>query len=293
MNDTLLSIKSHIKRSPALKRFTLAALRICGAPSWQFRPGALFRYIQFFRDRRRFVLAGGTASALDFYPCLFDNTSKTGIDHHYFYQSLWAFSLIRQSGVARHFDVASDVNFVGLLTAQTEVVFVDIRPLHLTIANYHGVGASVTNLPFASDSVESLSCLHVIEHVGLGRYGDPIDPMGAEKACREIVRVIQPGGTAYISVPIGRARVSFNGQRVFGPSEVTGLFAGLDLVDMAIVNVPGEFVAGVTPEKTDLREFEGGLDFGLGLYHFRKPRLIDAHKVTASGRNVEMGGVNS
>jgi hypothetical protein len=28
---------------------------------------------------------------------------------------------------------------------------------------------------------DSLSCLHALEHFGLGRYGDPIDPRGHEK----------------------------------------------------------------------------------------------------------------
>ncbi len=267
----LASLKAHIKRTPALKRPALTAMRMFDALSWRLNPGNLVRYAAFFRDRRRFIRAGGKAGMLDLYPCLLDNTSRTGIDSHYFYQSLWAFRLILDSRTPRHVDIASDVNFVGLLTTITAVVFVDIRPLFLSIPNYLGVGASITSLPFPDNSVESLSCMHVIEHIGLGRYGDPIDPLGPEKACREITRVLKPGGTAYISVPIGRARVSFNGLRVFGPAEVAKLFPGLELSDMSIVNVPGNFVTGVRPETADLQETAGGLDFGLGLFHFRKP----------------------
>lgn len=265
------NFKSRVKATPALKRLALAAMRNLAALSWRIRPDAVIRYGAFLRDWRRFLNAGGKAEVLDFFPCLFDKTSTTGIDTHYFHQAIWAFRHVRQSGAARHIDVASDVNFVGLLTTITDVVFVDIRPLLVRIPNYHGVSASVTCLPFADGSLASLSCMHVLEHIGLGRYGDPIDPRGPEKACREIERVLQAGGNAYVSVPIGRARVCFNGQRVFAVSEVRALFASLELHDMAIVDVPGNFIDHVAPESVDIREAEGGSDFGLGMFRFGKP----------------------
>ena len=49
-------------------------------------------------------------------------------------------------------------------------------------------------LEFPSDSIPSISCLHAVEHVGLGRYGDPIDPEGCFTAMRELGRVVSPGG---------------------------------------------------------------------------------------------------
>ena len=80
-----------------------------------------------------------------------------------------------------------------------------------------------------------------------------------------------PGGNAYISVPIGRPRVSFNGLRVFSVPEVVTLFAGLALREMAMVDVPGNFIPDVDPEHADIHENEGGMDFGLGLFRFSKP----------------------
>lgn len=267
----LTALKSRIKANPALKRAALALTRTASPLIQGFRPSALLRYGGFIVDWLRFRRAGGQAALLDAYPCLFDKSASTGIDTHYFYQAIWAFRHIKDSGAAAHVDLASEVNFVGLLTTITNVTFVDIRPLYLSIPNYCGIGASITDLPFETGSVPSLSCLHVIEHIGLGRYGDPIDPRGPEKACGEIARVLAPGGSAFISVPIGRPRVGFNGLRVFTAPEVVKLFAGLELREMAMIDAPGNFIASADPARADIREGESGMDFGLGLFLFRKP----------------------
>jgi len=264
-------LKERVKSNSSLKRGALLTARLVSPLVQGFRPSALFRYGGFVSDWLRFRRAGGNALTLDLYPCLFDKSASSGVDTHYFYQAIWAFRQIKESGVAAHVDIASEVNFVGLLTTVTNVTFVDIRPLFLEIPNYRGIGGSITALPFGSESVDSLSCLHVIEHIGLGRYGDPIDPLGPEKACREIVRVMQPGGRAYISVPIGRPRVQFNGLRTFSAPEVIRLFAGLELREMAMVDAPGNFVTDVSPEGADIRESGSGMDFGLGLFQFEKP----------------------
>jgi len=206
----------------------------------------------------------------DFWPCLFDRSAHTGIDAHYFYQALWAFRKIHERNVRTHVDVGSQVQFVGLLTTITRVVFLDLRPLSIVIPNYQGLASSVLALPFGDQSIHSLSSLHVIEHIGLGRYGDPIDPNGSAKAAQEIVRVLAPGGHAYISVPVGRPRVQFNGQRVFTAADVLNLFNGLDLVEMAMVDASGKLRDDVKPESADISEVGQGSDFGLGLFGFEK-----------------------
>jgi SAM-dependent methyltransferase len=227
-------------------------------------------YGRLFLDWKKFKAAGGFARVIDLWPCLFDRTSVTQIDAHYFYQAVWAFKQILSQRPRAHVDLGSQVNLVGLLTTVTHVTFLDIRPLVLTLNDYTGLGGSITALPFRNDAVASLSSLHVIEHIGLGRYGDPIDPEGSLKAAREIVRVLAPGGRAYISVPIGRPRVQFNGQRVFAPTDVVTMFDGLDLVEMAMVDASGKFHGEVKPESADIGEAGQGSDFGLGLFCFQK-----------------------
>jgi SAM-dependent methyltransferase len=236
------------------------------------RLSAVPRYGYFFRDWKRFKAAGGAAEVGDFWPCLYDRTATSGIDAHYFHQAIWAFRCILESHPSEHVDIGSEVNFVGLLTTITSVSFVDIRPLVLNIPNYRGLSGSVLALPFESASVLSLSSLHVIEHIGLGRYGDPVDPEGSAKAAREIVRVVAAGGRAYISVPIGRPRVQFNGQRVFTVDGVRRMFAGLDLVEMAIIDADGSFSDKVNLASVTVTESGVGGDCGLGMFIFEKVR---------------------
>jgi SAM-dependent methyltransferase len=267
----LTSLKRFAKSRPALKRAMLAMLRLASPIVAGFHPLALLRYPRFLAEYREFNRSGGHAKIGDVYPCLFDRTATSGIDTHYFHQAIWAFRHIKESAVAAHADIASEVNFVGLLTCITHVTFVDIRPLELDIPNYTGLRGSIVDLPFADGEVQSLSCLHVIEHIGLGRYGDPIDPAGPERAAREVVRVLKAGCRAYISTPVGRPRVQFNGQRVFAIAEVLDMFRGLALAEFCLMDAHGSRHEKIDPATADIREDGAGLDCGLGMFVFEKP----------------------
>lgn len=264
-------VKQSIKENATLKRLALWSVRLAGACGGIANVCGIARYIRFIREWRQFRHAGGVADVLDWHPCLYDRTLTTGIDAHYFYQAVWAFRQIVAQNIRHHIDIGSQVNLVGLLSVVTRVTFLDIRPLVLTLPGYSGVGASLVALPFADGTVDSLSSLHVIEHIGLGRYGDPVDPQGTSKAAMEITRVMAPGGCAYISVPIGRTRVQFNGQRVFAANDVVAMFSGLQLVTMAMVDARGRYREDVKPGDADIGDVGAGSDCGLGLFLFRKP----------------------
>jgi hypothetical protein len=40
--------------------------------------------------------------------------------------------------------------------------------------------------------------MHVVEHIGLGRYGEPMDEQGDLKAIEELKRVLAPGGICFL-----------------------------------------------------------------------------------------------
>jgi len=65
------------------------------------------------------------------------------------------------------------------------------------------------------DYCDSISSLHVMEHLGLGRYGDTIDSQGYLKGLQHILMMLKRGGKFYFSVPIGEQRIEFNAHRVF------------------------------------------------------------------------------
>lgn len=253
-------IKSHLK----IKRIVLCIIRLSSPVFNIFNILALPRYGNFFLDWCRFLRAGGKAAILEFYPCLNDKTAVTGIDAHYFYQAIWAFKKILGSNTKHHVDVGSKVDFVGLLTTITDVTFIDIRPLELKLDRYAGKKGSILALPFNDSSVSSLSSLHVIEHVGLGRYGDPIDSDGTKKACQELQRIMAPGGNLYLSLPVGKSRTCFNAHRVHAPKQILEYLPKLELRRFSVVDDEGNFHEDVSYSSWD------NLTYGCGMFHFVK-----------------------
>ena len=87
-----------------------------------------------------------------------------------------------------------------------------------------------------------MSCLHALEHFGLGRYGDPLDPDGHVKGFSNMASLLKSGGTFYLSTPIGQERVEFNANRVFNPSAILSLAKDnyLQLKQMLVIDLNGQ-----------------------------------------------------
>lgn len=224
------------------------------------------KYFSFFMSYRKFRRLGPTADlpdCIDLQPQLGEANSYHQFDH-YFYQDIWAARKIFNSKVFRHVDIGSKLGFVGFLSAFTHVTFIDYRPLNIRLANFECLGGDITRLPFADSSVPSLSCLHVAEHIGLGRYGDPLDPEGTYKACRELSRVLSVGGLLYFSVPIGSPRICFNAHRIHAPQQILDYFSDLSLVEFSGIDDGRNFIENTSPEPF------GKMRYGCGLFCFRK-----------------------
>ena len=196
---------------------------------------------------------------LDSYPCLTDRVTHTPFDPHYFYQAGWLARRLPQALPELHVDIGSSAMMINVLSAFVETVFVDYRPLPARLQNLYPVAGNIVRLPFADASVSSLSCLHVIEHIGLGRYGDLLDAEGSQKAATELARVILPGGKLYLSAPVGRERVCFNAHRVFNPSGLTRMFPDLSLVEFSFVDDNGQLHEHQLPDAAQLNYYACGL----------------------------------
>jgi len=262
-------LKILIKKNRVLKKIALWLYRNIFIITKNGNFIKFYRIFPFFYDYYKFYKAGGHSKFMDLYPCLSDKTTSTSIDSHYFHQAIWGFNRIMRHGSKKHVDIGSDVRFVGMLTNISNVTFVDIRPLKLNIKNYSGKAGSILDLPYEDGSINSLSCLHVIEHIGLGRYGDPIDPMGSIKASSELIRVLGTGGYLFLSVPLGEESIQFNSQRIFSYEQVIRMFSDLKLLELSVVDMNGDFI-----ENIDITNFKfdhtTGQDAGLGLFVFKK-----------------------
>jgi SAM-dependent methyltransferase len=200
----------------------------------------------------------------DAWPCLLDRVSRTPFDPHYFYQGAWLARRLAETRPPLHVDVGSSVMMVNMLSAAAKTVFVDYRPLPVRLSNLHPVAGDITRLPFTDACLPSLSCLHVIEHIGLGRYGGPLDSEGSRKGAADLARVLKPGGRLYLSVPVGRERVCFNAHRVFDPLQFIGLFPGLVVSEFSFVDDEGRLHEHQKPEGAHL------CDYACGLYILEK-----------------------
>ena len=226
---------------------------------WRTNLSAWRWFWRSYSDYRKLLGSGGGALCSNLQPYLGDNTGVQQMDPTYFYQDCWAFERIIKRNPASHVDVGSHHKYVGLLSKVIPVIMVDVRPLSLAMDSLKFLQASILNLPFKDGSVASLSSLCVIEHIGLGRYGDILDPQGSEKAIKELKRVISPGGDLYISVPIDDLNTTFfNAHRAFTEDYLKALFAPFTILDCQYI-YGGCFCS---------RRQKG---FGTGCYHLRCP----------------------
>lgn len=194
------------------------------------------------------------------YPCLFDKSDEFSPVSSYFYQNIWAFEKIYKSKILLHVDVGSKIELISLLTAVTFIEFVDIRPLNAPyVKNLKSIEGSVLKMPYENDSVKSLSCLHVAEHIGLGRYGDPLDPKGTFKAARELKRILAPGGNLYFSVPVGKPKVCFNAHRILSPKQILDYFSDLNMIEFSVYDDQKRFIENTEPLSYENQKFAFGM----------------------------------
>lgn len=242
------------------------AIRWIGAiVDWR-RVASLRFLVRYISDWITFRKQAGSWSVdwADTFPCLADRLPSTPFDPHYFYQGTWLARRLSDARPSRHVDIGSSVLTIGVLSGHVPTIFVDYRPLVVRQRGLTCMAADINSLPFADRSLTSLSCMHVIEHIGLGRYGDPINADGARIASVELQRVIAVGGTLYLTTPIGRERVCFNAHRVFAPATILSWFSQLRLVDFCYVSDDGILHEKASPEHVPQ------LDYGCGFFEFRR-----------------------
>ncbi len=220
------------------------------------------RFLLEWRALRR---AGEPARFRDAWPQLGDRTASTPFDAHYFFQAAWLARGLARARPSAHVDIGSDLRTVGVISGFVPTTFLDYRPAAISMSNLDSRPGDLLALPLDDRSQESVSCLHVIEHVGLGRYGDPLDPAGSERACRELARVVRPGGRLYLSTPVGVPRTEFNAHRIFDPARLPSMVAPLELRSFAWVDDAGRMHESGRPADA------ASAAYACGLFEFQRP----------------------
>jgi hypothetical protein len=231
----------------------------------------------YVRDLREFKSSAPSTTEFPIgklYPCLSDKSTESGTARgHYFHQDLLVARRVFSNRPTKHVDVASRVDgFVAHVASFRPIEVVDLRPLPSDIANVTFIQADMmAPLPGALvDYCDSLSCLHALEHFGLGRYGDPIAYDGHLIGYHNMTRVLRKSGVLYLSVPIGPQRVEFNAHRVFSVSYLLSLFAPMyDVKQFSYVDDAGDLHEDVALSRSSI-DANFGCHFGCGIFELLK-----------------------
>ena len=230
----------------------------------KFKPFSYLNSISwFYRDYQKLKAEKNHSFKISdeyLYPCLTDKTTNTPLDHVYFYQNAWAASKIFSYKPSRHFDIASQAGFVGIVSQFVPTTMVDIRPIDVQLNGLDFLEADILKLPIADNSLESVSSICVVEHIGLGRYGDSVDAYGSEKAIVELKRITKPGGKILFTVPIDKeSRIYFNAHRAFTRQHIIEHFKDCILMEEKYIYGDRMF-----------DEYSADKGFGTGLFYFQK-----------------------
>lgn len=220
-----------------------------------------------FRHMNRFAQQRFSFLWKDLYPRLNDVSTSTDYDRHYIYHPAWAARILSQNKPVCHVDISSTLNFCTVVSAFVPVKFYDYRPADLKLSNLSSEAADLTDLPFADCSIQSLSCMHVVEHIGLGRYGDMLDPDGDLKAISELKRVLAEGGSLLFVVPIGKPKIMFNAHRIYSYDQIVNYFSELELQEFALIpenSADGGLLRNASGKMADAEAY------GCGCFWFKK-----------------------
>lgn len=230
-------------------------------------PKRVIRFFQFWSEFIQFRKLNEHRSKVhlrDIYPCLNDKIQKTPFDHHYTYHPAWAARILAQTKPELHVDISSILSFGAVVSAFVPIKFYDYRPADLQLSNYEADFADLKNLPFADNLISSLSCMHTVEHIGLGRYGDALDAGGDIKAINELKRVLKPGGDLLFVTPVGKQKIEFNAHRIYRYEQIIEYFSPLTLKEFSLIPDAGGLIENAEPALVAQQQY------GCGCFWFKK-----------------------
>jgi hypothetical protein len=230
-------------------------------------PKKIGRFFSFLGELNRFKNRNDkrlTVRTKDIYPCLKDKITSTPFDHHYTYHPAWAARILAQTKPDCHIDISSILSFSTIISAFVPIRFYDYRPAKVAISNFESGFADLKKLDFPDNSIASLSCMHTIEHIGLGRYGDEIDPQGDIKSMNELKRVLKKDGDLLFVTPVGKPKIEFNAHRIYSYEQIIEYFSPLSLKEFSLIPDAGGIIINADPALVQQQ------DYGCGCFWFKK-----------------------
>jgi SAM-dependent methyltransferase len=206
-------------------------------------------------------------------PILHERFAQSGTaSGHYFHQDLLVAKRVFQNNPVKHVDIGSRIDgFVAHVASFRKIEVFDIRDLDSQIPNIYFKRADICSKEFdLVDYCDSVSSLHVIEHLGLGRYGDKVDCNSHLKGLNNIYSLLKTGGKFYFSVPIGEQRIEFNAHRVFSVKYLLNILEGRYNIDsFSYVDDGGDLFKDVRLNSDEI-ENNYSCIYGCGIFELTK-----------------------
>jgi hypothetical protein len=205
------------------------------------------------------------------FPCFSDKYDTAGkLDRHYFFQDTYVSRKIYEANPIDHLDVGSRIDgFIAQLSIFRKLTILDIRPLDIEIQNVIFLQADICKDDFRVITADSVSCLHTLEHIGLGRYNDPLGTELWKIGLKNIWSLVKPGGVLYLSVPIGKQKIMFNAHRVYNTTTIINEISNAKLIDFAFIGDTTSLQIGPTDSK-EIYNLTKNFNYGLGIFTFKK-----------------------
>ncbi len=217
-------------------------------------------------------MSEGTSWPTRFFPVLTDRSSAPGSLGEYFWQDLFVAKQIIEQDPKRHIDVGSRIDgFIAHLACVRKVEIMDIRTLKSPIEQVTFTQWDITNPNEHYCGVaDCVSCLHTLEHIGLGRYGDAIDPDGWKKGLASLASLLSPDGCLWLSVPCGIQRVEFNAHRIFSPGTIVETATVHGLILKRLYFLDGNAIMASTDVTNDIDAI-AKMPYRLCIFQFVRP----------------------
>jgi len=111
------------------------------------------------------------------------------------------------------------------------VICFDVREWPIQYPGLDSRVGDLLNGPlFPPNSIDVFTCISTIEHVGLGRYGDKMQPDGDIQAMTRLREMLKPGGYLVLTVPYGKPAVVYPAHRIYDANRLEKLTSGFSLV---------------------------------------------------------------
>lgn len=228
----------------------------------------IFQLPKFFSDFFKFKILNGKIDYL--FPIIGEHAESGGyVIPHYFNQDIIVASYIFINKPLKHVDVGSRLDgFISHVASFREIEVFDIRNIETKIKNIKFKKLDINQITSNLENyTDSLSCLHTIEHIGLGRYGDKVDPNGHKKSFCNLIKILKKNGILYISIPISKKNaVFFNAERRFNPLDILSWSDKVELKKFDYIDDNDNI-----HEDVKLLNFDyNNLFNGLGIYTLKK-----------------------